>query len=362
MSDTLKYGIKESLKWIWIAFIAGAICAGFLWQKNSGENDKTYSGGWDTYPEAHRYALYTSEIKPEIFLSGETQLNLFSVLNSYNELIKQHIMSIQNKQYLYQLFIKRFPQVYPAYKVDKFEEEMIGVYWNNTTELVVYTNSPKIFDSSKFSNELLCEMRDYVSAKLVELVENDEYIKTFPIQLKRAAIEEESTLSEQLLIAEVFKVREGTSIKKMLAAFAVTSVFVYLVIVLMILANGKIKTAEELEQMTNLKVFDELTRLKYDEAIKIIRTKLKPFDSDDTVYLISDNSSSAEEASKIAEDLDEQVKTVQWKEEEGIIQVLKNHICFLLIKQNRTRKKDLRFLARELSQINARCAGSIVVK
>ena len=132
MEETIKFICKKTLKWIWIPALAAVICgiATIMFQNKSVDPKpslKEYNMDWEVFPEAHRYAIYTIQIKPDTLKRADPNSEPLSYLNQYGELIRQRIMSISNINSIYNALIDQYGVLFPDYSSNKMLNEMIAL-------------------------------------------------------------------------------------------------------------------------------------------------------------------------------------------------------------------------------------------
>ncbi len=387
MSETMKYAFTKSLRWIWIALLAALVCTvGFHFLYNggkTGEEDlevqriQEYSGDWIACPEAHRYAVYRIELMPQTEGTPDAQSeDPIAYLNRYIELIRQNIMSIENVNYIYQSLADRFDGVFENYSSFEMVEEMLPVYSIDASTLVICVNAPRSLNRDQsgarlkdplYTDAEICGMRDYVYSLMEDVIEKNEYIHSFPVKMSRIARASEDTLSEQSLLVDRFSRQEtekepaGPSVKKLLVLFIAVFCLAWACILAVIMGNGKIKTGEELERVTNLTVYRDFLLMDYDQAAVSVSAKLSSLNLQGNTYLLY-LPGEQEISTKIAGDLRGEFSLVPqiWRENESLAP-LKNKNYLLVVEQNKTGKRELKYLARELAQIHALCQGAIIV-
>ena len=397
MEETIKFICKKTLKWIWIPALAAVICgiATIMFQNKSVDPKpslKEYNMDWEVFPEAHRYAIYTIQIKPDTLKRADPNSEPLSYLNQYGELIRQRIMSISNINSIYNALIDQYGVLFPDYSSNKMLNEMIAVYTVDNSTLVVCANAPislnqdaegKELKDPLFSDEQLCGMRDYMSSFLIETIEEDEYFRTLPVELIRISKTAEDTLSEQSLISDRFSrdkiilknegPNEGISVKKLVASSGFAFIFTYAIIFLIIMGNGRVKSGEELELMTNLDVYDDFLYKDYDEAVSSIVVKLQTKNIQDDLYVVDLNTDS-DQCLQVVESIKRQWKksngklldmtVLSWNKDANaeILEKLAKEKYLVYLQQNKTAKTEIKQFAKEMAQVQSPCFGAIISK
>lgn len=373
MNNTLKYVAKKSLRWIWLILMISALLTLFLlhinnFRGNMSEQLKKYDNDWELYPEAERAAIFVIESKDEISKTVYLhQLTPIDFYNNYVELVVQRLSSVEYMQKLYRSLITKYPELFNVITVDYIKKEMISIEKFDSTTIVISVK----FNLKKESDQLSYakyEIRDYLFSEYIMLIEKDEIIDNLPIKLNRAELLVENSFAEQKVLSEVFSAStiDASSISisiKTLFVFCILTCIGYFLCYISILCNGVIKTAEEVEMITNLDVYDEMISMNREAAVEIIKTKLDLDHKKELILLFFDHKAQKEEEEFLVEKLGGiEVKIVRCIENEESVQHLSNKEYLLMIRQDTTEKKALALYAKELSKINAKCLGAIMMK
>ena len=214
MDKTIKRVFKKSLHYIWIPVLIGIAVAAlyaipklFHSRENHSETVDTtdiaqeeidYSTNWESKPDAHRIAVYTVEIQPELVVNSKDPSNPDIFLRNYGNLIKEYTISYGQLSAVHSSLIRQFDILGPQFSLYNMQNEMITIYMADSCTLFLAVSSPSGLyksDGSLFTDEDLCSIRDSVFSRLVKTIEDSEYIDNLPVQLKRASKETEDSIS-----------------------------------------------------------------------------------------------------------------------------------------------------------------------
>lgn len=214
MDTTIKRVFKRSLRYIWIPVLIGiAVAALYAIPKilhsrqNHSETVATtdiaqeeidYSANWESNPDAHRVAVYTVEIQPELVTNSKDPSNPGSFLWNYGNLIREYTISYGQLSAVYSSLIRQFDILASQFSIYNMQNEMITIYMSDSCTLFLAVDSPSDLcksDGSLFTDKDLCSIRDYVFSGLVKSIEDSEYIDSLPVRLKRASKETEDSIS-----------------------------------------------------------------------------------------------------------------------------------------------------------------------
>lgn len=399
MNETMKFVLRKSLKYIWLSVaVALALTLVYILPRVIAPEPITASDAeapveslapsvqWETQPEVPRYIIYTLEPKKALFENEYFISDPMLYLGQYKDLLWQQLLSVENLFPVYQDLTDRYEGLSSVYSCENMLDEMIERCPMNQSTILIRIRSPfslsRTPSAFSLSNEDLCNIRDFVYSRFAGQIDGSDACDGFPLRLRRASGTIEAVFSEQSYLCGLFTLENdsyaadntvegsapGISKRKAALIFLLGFGFSFALIVFFILGDGKIKSAEELSELTNLEVYDDFLHADYEDAVKMLSAKIGTKSLPDPVPLVSLQVLESD-ARRIAEDLTAKSHhsfvLMEWNSQSGntsLVTSLCGASCFLLVGRDKTKKSELRNMAKAFSQMNAVCLGAIICR
>lgn len=387
-----RYVIRRMIRFIWIAFLVGALLAGVIAVRDQSKKDDRatepvtanqpsllyadYQGDWRAHGLSSRFIFLDYTFREDAVTSlGDAIRNRGLAEYSWEmgNLIVQRIYNISTLQRLYAKMSEHFPEIRENPRGNNY-----GIVYEMMTVEVERQSCIRIRICPSpyaefWSTEAQCDYRDYLYDLVSALVDEGTLTEDLPIRITRSDAGTESVMEEQDYVLNVLQdspiVSENKSIpwKKLLVFFALGFALTEAIVLLIAVLNNTIKSAKDLTNNTDLEVLDEIQPGE-DQNWRVLAEKLiVNIPPDSRLVIIRDQTVSGSEWSeKIGNAAVEIGGKLSVSEMTGLklsaedLHELSQAKVLLAVKKEKTKYPELRTLSETLRQMKAEVVGAII--
>ena len=396
----IKYILKRMTKVLWIAVLAGIVCAGaysvkilFLESQGTVELEKqteerysfyNYQGDYLTYPETAREIILPYRFNGDIVRQlTNTNVTLRDYSKRIGELMTDRIKSGSFSNRFYQQLLDQFPELrqdQKAFNVVKLENEMLIAGIDRNSVLWITIRAPLFLREEsdyEYTDEQLCTYRDAFYNMIAKEMEDTDMFSDLSVTLYRVQPIVEESVSEQNLIMYKLKDEDdeeltnlrwnGLSPKWLLLFFALGFAAVEGIVFLLAVFNNKVKSVQDFSRNTDVDVLDCFNRDadNPDWSMVAVKTAASLDNTNELMLLCEEERPDwTDGLSKAlaAEGKSIQIQVVPTlKLSPAYLRQLIDRKLLLAVVANKTDYKTLRKLSENLRQVHATVIGAVII-
>ena len=396
----IKYILKCMTKVLWIAVLAGVVCAGaysvkilFLESQGTVELEEqteerysfyNYQGDYLTYPETALEIILPYRFNGDIVRQlTNTNVTLRDYSKRIGELMTDRIKSGSFSNRFYQQLLDQFPELrqdQKAFNVVKLENEMLIAGIDRNSVLWITIRAPLFLREEsdyEYTDEQLCTYRDAFYNMIAKEMEDTDMFSDLSVTLYRVQPIVEESVSEQNLIMYKLKDEDdeeltnlrwnGLSPKWLLLFFALGFAEVEGIVFLLAVFNNKVKSVQDFSRNTDVDVLDCFNRDadNPDWSMVAVKTAASLDNTNELMLLCEEERPDwTDGLSKAlaAEGKSIQIQVVPTlKLSPAYLRQLIDRKLLLAVVANKTDYKTLRKLSENLRQVHATVIGAVII-